>query len=112
VRIDENKDDVAPLILTALLLLLTALTSARGQAPSANEVAHQPDQAASLINVTTRLVYVNVVVRDARGQLVRTLTQRDFKVEKDGRTQKIDFFVAHGEDQEAPAKAAPRAVAY
>ncbi|MGO9340374.1 MAG: VWA domain-containing protein [Terracidiphilus sp.] len=50
-------------------------------------------------SLTSRLVYVDVVVRDRNGQVVHGLTQQDFKVEEDGREQKIDFFEAHTFDQ-------------
>jgi VWFA-related protein len=50
-------------------------------------------------SLTSRLVYVDVVVRDRNGQVVHGLTQKDFKVEEDGREQKIDFFEAHTFDQ-------------
>jgi VWFA-related protein len=49
--------------------------------------------------LTSRLVYVDVVVRDRNGQVVHGLTQQDFKIEEDGREQKIDFFEAHTFDQ-------------
>jgi VWFA-related protein len=48
-------------------------------------------------------VYVDVVVRDKSGQVVRGLTQQDFKVEEDGKQQKVDFFEACTLKQEAPA---------
>jgi hypothetical protein len=57
-----------------------------------------PESSAPVLNVTTRLVYVDVVARDDRRQLVRNLTQQDFKVDEDGKPQKIDFFAAHGEE--------------
>jgi len=53
----------------------------------------------STFRLTSRLVYVDVVVRDKSGQVVHGLTQQDFKVEEDGREQKIDFFEAHTFDQ-------------
>jgi VWFA-related protein len=51
------------------------------------------------ISITSRLVYVDVVVRDGRGNVVRGLTQQDFKIEGDGHAQKIDFFAAHSYDE-------------
>ena len=68
------------------------------QTSSATQVNKLPESSAPVLNVTTRLVYVDVVARDDRGQLVRNLTQQDFKVDEDGKPQKIDFFAAHGEE--------------
>ncbi|MBB6142564.1 VWFA-related protein [Silvibacterium bohemicum] len=47
------------------------------------------------IRVITRIVYVDVVVHDSSGRLVKGLTQADFKVLEDGTPQTIDYFVAH-----------------
>ena len=47
------------------------------------------------IQVTTRLVYVDVVVHDSAGRLVRGLTKDDFKLTEDGSAEKIDYFAAH-----------------
>jgi VWFA-related protein len=47
------------------------------------------------IRVTTRVVYVDVVVHDSSGHLVRGLTQDDFRVLEDGAPQKVDYFLAH-----------------
>jgi VWFA-related protein len=65
--------------------------------------------------LTSRLVYVDVVVRDRSGQVVQGLTQQDFKVEEDGKPQKVDFFEAHTLKQVAattgkqpPAPTAPQ----
>ena len=58
----------------------------------------------STFRLTSRLVYVDVVVRDKNGQVVHGLTQQDFKVEEDGREQKIDFFEAHAFDQSGVAQ--------
>jgi hypothetical protein len=85
----------------ALLFLAAAQT-----APS-NPVNKPPDSSAPVLNVTTRLVYVDVVVRDGAGQLIRNLTQQDFKIEEDGRPQKVDFFAAHGQDQTGATTATP-----
>jgi VWFA-related protein len=54
------------------------------------------------IRITTRMVYVDVVVHDASGRLVRGLTQNDFKILEDGKPQQIDFFAAHTYDIAGP----------
>ena len=55
------------------------------------------------IHVTGRIVYVDVVVRDRSGQIIRGLTQQDFRLEEDGKPQTIDFFSAHSYDMSAAA---------
>ena len=48
--------------------------------------------------VTSRIVSVDVVVRDSYGRIVRGLTEKDFRVLEDGKEQKIDFFRDHTHD--------------
>jgi VWFA-related protein len=62
------------------------------------------------IRLTSRLVYVDVVVRDRSGHVVRGLTQDDFKLEEDGHAQKIDFFEAHSYDEVSAKQPKPAAV--
>jgi len=47
------------------------------------------------LTVTSRLVYVDVVVRDSSGHAVHDLNQQDFKVWEDSKLQPIDFFTPH-----------------
>jgi VWFA-related protein len=47
------------------------------------------------LKVTTRLVYVDVLVRDKSGNVVRGLTQQDFRIMEDGKPQPVQFFEAH-----------------
>ncbi len=89
-----------------LLLIFAASRFAPAQSSPPNGAA----KTLPVINVTTRLVYLDVVVRDANGQPVHNLTQQDFKVEEDGRQQKVDFFASHTSD-ETPAPTAPLAMA-
>jgi VWFA-related protein len=53
------------------------------------------------LHVTSRIVYVDVVVRDGRGQVVRGLTQNDFRVTEDGAQQRIDLFRAYTSNETA-----------
>lgn len=71
------------------LLLCPVLALAQAALP-------QPDN--STLHITTRIVYVDVVVHDGSGHLVRGLTQKDFQVSEDGKPQQIDYFVAHSYD--------------
>jgi VWFA-related protein len=61
------------------------------------------------IRLTSRLVFVDIVVRDRNGLIVHGLTQQDFKVEEDGKLQKVDFFEDCSLKQRAsaPGKDAP-----
>ena len=92
------------LALAPLLLLVSAL------APNGNAASHQlqPQQAqttaapaAQTITATTHLVYVDVAVRDAAGQPVHGLTEKNFKLSEDGHPQSVTFFSTHRSD--APA---------
>lgn len=80
------------------LVLCPALAVAQTAAPSADN---------STLHVTSRIVYVDVVVHDAAGRLVHGLTQKDFQVFEDGQPQKVDYFVAHSYDLSAPRPVLP-----
>lgn len=68
----------------AVCLLLPALA-----------LAQKANPASTTIQVTSRIVYVDVIVRDASGHVVHGLTRQDFKVEEDGKSQTIDYFDEH-----------------
>jgi VWFA-related protein len=59
------------------------------------------------IQVTSRIVYVDVVVRDHAGHIVRGLTESDFRIFENGKPQTITYFVDHTRDTTVsiPAKA-------
>jgi VWFA-related protein len=70
---------------------------------------------AATIRVTTRTVYIDVVVKDRDGKIVHGLTKDDFKLQEDGKPQTVDYFAAHRYDlaasqqtAEAASKAAVR----
>jgi len=67
---------------------------------AAHELSAQDLPNGGTFRLTSRLVYVDVVVRDRSGQVVRGLTQQDFKIEEDGKQQKLDFFEAHTLDRQ------------
>lgn len=58
----------------------------------------QPSSANSTLQVTSRIVYVDVVVRDSAGNIVRGLTAKDFQLMEDGKPQKVEFFADHTND--------------
>jgi VWFA-related protein len=70
---------------TAILLVSTA--AAQKPIP--------PDSTIPTFSATSRLVYVDVIVRDSAGHIVRNLTQPDFFLFEDGNPQKLEFFSAH-----------------
>ena len=82
----------------ASLILLPAVAFAQQASP-----ASEPE---TTLHVTSRLVYVDVVARDLHGNVMKGLTQQDFKVLEDGRPVSIESFTAH-----IPAPAASAATA-
>jgi VWFA-related protein len=73
--------------LLAAILLLPAAALAQQTGPGAAPV--------TTFQLSSRLVNVDVAVRDAHGNILRGLTQEDFKVLEDGKPQTIQFFTAH-----------------
>lgn len=65
------------------VLVLPALAAAQSANP------------APTIQVTSRIVYVDVTVRDSSGNIVHGLTENDFHVLEDGKPQPIDYFTEH-----------------
>ena len=55
--------------------------------------AGQTPKEPARFQVTTRLVVVNVEVKDRKGRPVENLTRGDFEVTEDGEAQKISVFV-------------------
>jgi VWFA-related protein len=60
--------------------------------------AQPADKSAPTIQVNSRIVYVDVVVRDSSGRIVHGLTEKDFRVFEDGKPQRVDFFRDHTQD--------------
>ena len=57
--------------------------------------AHSPEVAGTTLKAASRLVVVDVVVRDRVGQQIQGLSKEDFKVFEDGRPQIISVFEEH-----------------
>ncbi|MGB0125712.1 MAG: VWA domain-containing protein [Silvibacterium sp.] len=53
---------------------------------------------ATTIQITSRIVYIDVVVRDSAGRIVRGLTEKDFRVLEDGKPQTVTLFSDHTHD--------------
>jgi len=83
---------VKPLVVA--LLLLASSTTLPAQAPSPAQPADSRT-APPTLRVTTRLVFVDVLVRDSAGKVVSGLRQNDFRLSEDGKPQSIQFFTAH-----------------
>jgi VWFA-related protein len=86
-----------PLVLFIGLICLASFWILRDSDSSIPEVyAQQPSAAgaddAAVIRAETRLVLVDSVVTDKKGEYVRNLTQKDFKVWEDGKEQAITSF--------------------
>jgi Ca-activated chloride channel family protein len=77
------------------LVLLAALSPVLAQSPTPIKpapapVALTPDTAT--LKVSTKLVAVSVIARDASGKPVANLTRDDFILKEDGKLQSIDYF--------------------
>ena len=79
------------------IVLVTILVSA----PS----AQQAGQRRPTIRAGVELIYVNVVVRDGSGNIVRNLKREDFSLVEDDKTQEITAF----DFEEVPSDPAPAA---
>lgn len=92
----------APLLLQLLLCVSVSLGSLGAQAPS-GPIAPQPgtpvQQAPAQPKIVSRVALVNtpVTVRDARGEMVHDLDQKEFQVTDNGVPQKITHFDLGGD---------------
>jgi VWFA-related protein len=74
------------------ILLLLAATGAAGAIAWAQDSNAQAPGSLPVIKSESRLVLVDAVVTDKKGQYVRDLEQKDFKVFEDSKEQKITSF--------------------
>ncbi len=90
---------------------LPALAQQQSTPPAQPAQTAQPAQGASepaaTFHTETRLVPVDVVVKDKKDNYVRDLTKKDFKVSEDGKEQEITTF-SFGADPNAPGSAQQR----
>ena len=112
-------------IVQLLMLVSISLFAASGfsqsppqsQAPPPSKSASSPEQSApntqapAQLKVATRLVQVNVVVTDKKGDPVRGLTRDDFTLLDSGKPQSISFFAEETNELMAPAGAQSAALA-
>jgi VWFA-related protein len=64
------------------------------------------------IHVTSRIVYVDVIVHDSSGHIVHGLTQKDFRVLEDNKPQHLDYFLEHIYNPAAPASKTTSGLAF
>jgi VWFA-related protein len=92
IRIEQwRKLGIAAVCMAALAVVALV---ARTQEPAkpASAQAQQPVATAPVITTESRLVLVDTVVMDKKGQYVTDLTQKDFKVYEDNKEQPITSF--------------------
>jgi VWFA-related protein len=73
----------------------------------AQQAASGPTETNPTFHTSARLVYVDVVVRDAHGNVVRGLTQEDFRLFEDGQPEKVAFFRANTPKPDAAPTSPP-----
>ena len=86
----------------APVLVLAAFAPADSQAPPADSSSQSP-----AIKSEVRVVLVDVVVTQKKGQAASALRREDFQILEDGRPQTISFFEEHKTTEVAPSQSAP-----
>lgn len=66
--------------------------------------AQAPTQVAPQIKVETRMVLVDVVVTNRKGEQIPGLNQEDFRIKENGKPQVISAFEEHKPDSSAPVE--------
>src|ERR1035438_6671583 len=87
-------------------LFIAAMAAAQQAAPQASPQVYPADPN-SVIRVDTNVVLVDAVVTDKKGNYVRDLKQKDFKVYEDGKEQSIKSFSFEA-DPASPLNSQPR----
>ncbi len=93
-------------LLIAMILLLSGWLYLKKAPDRALVHAQQPDQSGTF-HAESRLVLVDTIVTDKKGNYIRDLAQKDFKVWEDGKEQPITSFSYEENTGSAPA-AKPR----
>jgi VWFA-related protein len=81
----------------------------RGQEPNSTSATHGDAQAAAqmqqpAIKSDVRIVLVDVVVTEAKGQPAGGLKKEDFQISEDGKAQTVSFFEEHTDGKVTPVK--------
>ena len=77
---------------TAILVLVIAVCFGSRTALAAQQPTQQPTAATTTIKAESRLVLVDVIVTDKKGEYIHNLEQKDFKVWEDDHEQNIKTF--------------------
>ena len=77
--------------------------------PLAAQVITAPPDTTT-IRINSRIVYVDVIVRDSSGRVIHGLQQKDFTLKEDGAPQRVDYFDEHSSstDQKPPVATAAK----
>ncbi len=74
------------------ILILVIVVSYGSRVVQAQQASEQPASATTTIKAETRLVLVDVIVTDKKGEYIHDLEQKDFKVWEDDQEQKVKTF--------------------
>ena len=98
-----------------LLIALIALSYAQQPAPSSSQPASASDattepvyRSATVLKYTTRLILVDVIATDHKGEPLPDLKAEDFVLSEDGNSQDIRVFEFQSSAISAPAKPLPK----
>ena len=92
IRIERWKKLGIAVVCMAALAAVALVARTQEPAKPASAEAQQPVATAPVITTESRLVLVDTVVMDKKGQYVTDLTQKDFKVYEDNKEQPITSF--------------------
>ena len=76
-------------MLRSVLILVGVAWMTSGIGRAQQPAAAAPEQSSSVIRAETRLVLVDTVVTDKKGNYVRDLAMKDFRVWEDNKEQQI-----------------------
>jgi VWFA-related protein len=92
-----------------LLFCFAALVASQlyAQTPPSTDAIKPPQTSTSTIKVETRVVLLDVVVTDHKGESIPNLRQEDFQVAEDGKPQSVSAFEEHKHNASAPLNLPP-----
>jgi VWFA-related protein len=93
----KNMAFIAGLILAGLAVLVPARFHSRAAQSAAPASPQNPETSPQVIKKQTNLVLVDAVVTDKKGNYIRDIDQKEFKVYEDGKEQSITSFSRAGE---------------
>ncbi len=84
-----------------------AASALHAQTPPLRDVSKPPQTSTSAIKVETRVVLLDVVVTDHKGETIPNLRQPEFQVAEDGKPQAISSFEEHKRETSVPVNFPP-----